>query len=146
MITDFGTLVFQRNHPPCQWKKVRDISTIRKPRIGLGGTKLIDDDQRVHVTLHNSIAEVPNCPAKYLWSSTGEPRIRVVQKIDSTSGKEDDLLSLEPQAILWNMLSTSWERGPHFGSRPETELLRHLSLGKHRQTRHQLASTVFNIC
>ena len=22
MIADFGTLVFQRNHPPCQWKKV----------------------------------------------------------------------------------------------------------------------------
>ena len=26
MITDFGTLVFHRNQPPCQWKKVRDIS------------------------------------------------------------------------------------------------------------------------
>ena len=69
MITDFGTLVFQRNHPPCQWKKVQDISPIRKPRIGLGGTEFIDE---VHVTLHDFIAEVPNCPTNYLWSSTGE--------------------------------------------------------------------------
>ena len=45
MITDFGTLVFQRYQPPCQWKRVQDISAIRKPRIGLGGTELIDDDQ-----------------------------------------------------------------------------------------------------
>ena len=26
MITNFETLVFQRNQPPCHWKKVRDIS------------------------------------------------------------------------------------------------------------------------
>ena len=62
---------------------------------------MIDDDQQVHVTLHDSIAEVPNCPANYLWSSTGESRIRVVQKINATSGKEEDFLSLQPQEILF---------------------------------------------
>ena len=29
MLTDFGTLVFRRNQPPCQWKKVRDITASR---------------------------------------------------------------------------------------------------------------------
>ena len=62
---------------------------------------MIDDDQQVHVTLDDSIAEVPNCPTNYLWSSTGESRIRVVQKIDDTSGKEEDFLSLQPQEILF---------------------------------------------
>ena len=62
---------------------------------------MIDNDQQVHITLHDSVAEVPNCPANYLWSSTGEPRIRVVQKIDATSGKEGDFLSLQPQEILF---------------------------------------------
>ena len=73
MLTDFGTLVFHRNQPPCQWKKVRDISASRSPRVGMGGTELIDEDQQVHVTLQDTISEVPNCQAEYLWSSTGEP-------------------------------------------------------------------------
>ena len=94
MLTDFGTLVFHRNQPPCQWKKVRDISASRWPRVGLGGMELIDDKQQVNVMLHNAIAEVPNCPANYLWSSTGEPRIRVVQKIDAGLGREGDFLPL----------------------------------------------------
>ena len=78
MLTNFGTLVFHRNQPPCQWKKVRDISASQRPRVGRGGTELIDKDQHVHVTLHDTIADVPNCLAEYLWSSMGEPRIRVV--------------------------------------------------------------------
>ena len=78
MTTDFGTLVFHRSQPPCQWKKVRDISASQRPRVGVSGTELIDKDQHIHVTLHDPIAEVQGCPAEYLWSSTGEPRIRVV--------------------------------------------------------------------
>ena len=70
MLTDFGTLVFHRNQPPCQWKKVRDISASRRPRVGIGGTELINEDQHVDVMLHDTIAEVPGCLAKYLWSST----------------------------------------------------------------------------
>ena len=38
MLTDFGTLVFDRSQPPCQWKKVRDILVSRGPRIGVSGT------------------------------------------------------------------------------------------------------------
>ena len=59
MIANFGTLMFQRHRPPCQWKRVWDISAIRKPHVGLGGIGLIDDDQHVHVTLHDTVAEAP---------------------------------------------------------------------------------------
>ena len=38
VIADFGTLVLQRHWTPCQWKRVRDITAIRLPRIGLGGS------------------------------------------------------------------------------------------------------------
>ena len=44
--------------------------------------------------LHDTVAEAPNCPANYLWSSTREARIRVVQKMDTTSRGEEDFLSL----------------------------------------------------
>ena len=101
MIANFGTLMFQRHRPPCQRKRVWDISAIRKPRVGLGGIGLIDDDQHVHVTLHDTVAEAPNCPANYLWSSTGESRIRVVQKMDTSAGGEGDFLSLQPHEILF---------------------------------------------
>ena len=67
----------------------------------MGGTGLVDDDQNVHVKLHDTVAEAPNCPANYLWISTREARIRVVQKMDATSGGEGDFLSLQPQEILF---------------------------------------------
>ena len=44
---------------------------------------------------------MPNCPTNYLWSGTEESWIRVVQKVDTTSGKEEDFLSLQPQEILF---------------------------------------------
>ena len=69
--------------------------------MGLGGIGLVEDDQQVHVTLHDPVSEAPNCLANYLWSSTGEARIRVVQKIDATAGGEEDFLSLQPQEILF---------------------------------------------
>ena len=51
--------------------------------------------------MHDTIEEAPNCPANYLWSSTGEPKIRVVVKMDATAGREGDFLSLQPQEILF---------------------------------------------
>ena len=54
----------------------------------MGGTGLVDDDQNVHVKLHDTVAEAPNFPANYMWISTGEAMIRVVQKMDTTSGGE----------------------------------------------------------
>ena len=101
MTTNFGTLVFHRSQPPCQWKKVRDISASRRPRVGVSGMELIDKDQHVHVTLHDTIAEVQGCLAKYLWSSTGEPRIRVVQRADNGPWREGDFLPLQLQEILF---------------------------------------------
>ena len=51
--------------------------------------------------LHDTVAEASNCPANYLWSSTGEARIRVVQKIDATTRGEEDFLPLQPREILF---------------------------------------------
>ena len=101
MVADFRTLVFWRQGAPCQWKRVRDITAARLPQISLGGIRLVDDNQQVHVMLHDPMSEAPNCPANYLWSSTGEARIRVVQKMDATSGGEEDFLSLQPREILF---------------------------------------------
>ena len=67
----------------------------------MGDTGLVDDNQHVHVMLHDTVAEAPNCPANYLWISSGEARIRVVQKMDATSGGEGDFLSLQPHEILF---------------------------------------------
>ena len=88
--TDFGTLVFHKGNTPCPWKRVRDISASRRPRIGVSGTELVDKDQHVHVTLHDPMAEVQGCPADYVWSSTGEPCIRVVQRIGGGPRREHD--------------------------------------------------------
>ena len=101
MSTDFRTLVFYRGQPPCQWKRVRDITASRRPRMGAIGTELIDQDQHVHVTLHEPTAEALGCPADYVWSSTGEPRIRVVQMIGGGPRREQDFPELRPEEILF---------------------------------------------
>ena len=101
MTTDFGTLVFHRGQPPCQWKRVRDISASRRPRVGVSNMELVDQDQHVHVTLHDPIAEVQGCPADYVWSSTGEPHIRVVQRTGGGSRSEGDFPQLQPEEILF---------------------------------------------
>ena len=101
MSTDFGTLVFYRGQPPCQWKRVRDITASQRPRMGAIGTELIDQDQHVHVTLHEPTAEALGCPADYVWSSTGEPRIRVVQMIGGGPRREQDFPELRPEEILF---------------------------------------------
>ena len=98
---DFGMLVFRRRRVPCRWKRVRDITASRLPQIGLGRVRLADDDQRVHITIYDPVTEVPNCPTNYLWSSTGEARIRVVQKIDAAASGEEDFLPLQPSEILF---------------------------------------------
>ena len=51
--------------------------------------------------IHNPVMEAPSCPTSYLWSSTGEAQIRVVQKIDVTAGGEEDFLPLQPSEILF---------------------------------------------
>ena len=101
MITDFGTLVFYRGQLPCQWKRVRDIKASRRPRMGKIGTELIDEEQQVHITLHETTAEAPGCPANYVWSSTGESRIRVVQMTGGGSRREQDFPELKPEEILF---------------------------------------------
>ena len=63
--------------------------------------ELIDKNQRIHVTLHDPVAEVPGCPADYVWSSTGEPRIRVVKRIGGGPQRPDDFPELKPEEILF---------------------------------------------
>ena len=86
--------MLQRHQVPCRWKRVRGITASRLPKIGLDGVGLADDDQRVHVTIHDPVTEVPNCPTNYLWISTRETRIKVVQKVEASASKEEDSLTL----------------------------------------------------
>ena len=60
----------------------------------------MDEAQRVYITIHNPVMEANNCPNNYLWSSTQEPRIRVVQKVEVAASGEADLTSLQPKEIL----------------------------------------------
>ena len=101
VVADFGTLTFYRNRVPCPWKRVRDISAIRLPPVGLGGVGLADERQGVHITIHDPVMEPANCPSNYLWTSTGETRIRVVQKIDDLRVGEEDFSTLRPQEVLF---------------------------------------------
>ena len=73
----------------------------QRPRIGVSGTELVDKDQHVHVTLHDPMAEVQGCPADYVWSSTGEPCIRVVQRTGGGPQREHDFIELRPEVILF---------------------------------------------
>ena len=41
VLADFGMLTFQKQQPPCRWKKMRDISASRLSRVGDGGVLLI---------------------------------------------------------------------------------------------------------
>ena len=65
------------------------------------GTELIDEEQQVHVTLHETTAEAPGCPADYVWSSTGELRIKVVQMTGGRPRREQDFLELRLEEILF---------------------------------------------
>ena len=69
--------------------------------MGSIGTELIDEDQHVHVTLHETTAEALGCPTDYVWSSTGESRIRVVQMTGRGPRKEQDFPELRPEEILF---------------------------------------------
>ena len=101
MTTDFGTLVFHRSRPPYQWKRVRDITASCRLSSVISGSELIDEAQNVHITLHGSLAAERGCPVDYVWSSTGEPRIRVVQQIHGGVRREGDFPELRPEEILF---------------------------------------------
>ena len=67
----------------------------------MGGTGLVDELPRVNITIHDPVADGQNCPSNYVWHSTGEPRIRVAQKVEESSGGEADFESLQPKEILY---------------------------------------------
>ena len=62
---------------------------------------MVDEGQRVYITIHDPVADSQNCPSNYRWHSTGEPRVRVVQKVEDSSGRETDFESLQPKEILY---------------------------------------------
>ena len=51
--------------------------------------------------IHDPVMEAPNCPTTYLWITTGEARIRVVQKVEAAASEEEDFLTLQPSEILF---------------------------------------------
>merc|ERR1712114_106286 len=73
----------------------------RLPRVGDGGVGLVDEEQRVHVTIHDPVTASQNCPSSYRWYSTREPRVRVVQKVEESSSKEGNFKALQPKEILY---------------------------------------------
>ena len=51
--------------------------------------------------IHHQVADGQNCPSNYMWHSTSEPRVRVAQKVEESSGGESDFESLQPKEILY---------------------------------------------
>ena len=66
----------------------------------ISGSKLVDDEQQVHVTLHDSMVPGSGCPDGYVWHSMGESRIAVVQRARKGPRKEEDFPELKPDKIL----------------------------------------------
>ena len=89
-----------------RWKRIRDITATRLPRIGNGGTGLVDELQRVHIVIHGLVADGQNHPSNYMGHSNGEPRVRVAQKVEESSQGEADLKSLQHKEILYATTST----------------------------------------
>ena len=69
VIADFETLMFQKQRPPCRWKRIRDITVSQLPRVGDEGIGLVDEGQRVHITIHDPVVGSQNCPCNYRWYS-----------------------------------------------------------------------------
>ena len=66
----------------------------------MSGSELVDEEQQVHVTLHDSIGPGEGCPEGYVWHSTGESRIVVVQRVRGGPRREEDLPELRPDEVL----------------------------------------------
>ena len=62
---------------------------------------MVDKSQRVHITIHDPVVDGQNCTSNYRWHSTGEPRVRVAQKVEESSGGEAIFESLQPKEILY---------------------------------------------
>ena len=62
---------------------------------------MADEEQRVHITIHNPVTASQNCPSSYRWYSMAEPRVRVVQKVEESPSREGDFKALPPKEILY---------------------------------------------
>ena len=62
---------------------------------------MVDEGQRVYITIHYPVVDGQNCSSNYRWHSIGEPRVRIVQKVNESSGGEADFESLQPKEILY---------------------------------------------
>ena len=51
--------------------------------------------------IHDPDTEAPTCLTDYLWLSTGEVRIRVVQMVEVSASREGDFVDLQPSEILF---------------------------------------------
>ena len=50
--------------------------------------------------MYDPVSAASNCPQNYWWTSTGDSRIRVVQKVAATENKEEGFRNLLPNEIL----------------------------------------------
>ena len=51
--------------------------------------------------IHDPMTASQSCPCSYRWYSTGEPRVRVVQKVEESPSGEADFEALQPKEILY---------------------------------------------
>ena len=73
IITNFGTLLLKRR--PCQWRKVKDITTARIERSSGAETVLVDNDQHIYIPIFDRASAAPKCPSNYWWTETKDPRV-----------------------------------------------------------------------
>ena len=77
IVTDFGTLLLKKQQVPCQWRRMRDITTVRIERTKGAGMVLVDNDQHIYIPTFNLATTALNCPTNYWWTETRNPKIRV---------------------------------------------------------------------
>ena len=75
IVTEFGTLALKEQRVPCQWQRVRDITTARIEKPSRTGAELMDDNQRVYLPIFDMTPAAPNCPTNYGWTETNNPRV-----------------------------------------------------------------------
>ena len=59
-----------------------------------GGSVLVGDNQQIYVTTYDPMSAAPNCPTDYWWTSTGNPKVRIVRKVSATTDKEEGFCDL----------------------------------------------------
>ena len=61
---------------------------------------LVDDNQRIYIPTFDLAPAAPNCPTNYWWMETRDPKVRVAQKVTTSSGEDRQFPKLPADKIL----------------------------------------------